>query len=115
MWASMAIGVPTINGYSGYAPHEWEGFFAADFDPEIDLTDVLSDWELTHGLSPDRVQWIGADCPRKAKVRRGSPDPAGRRTEGLRIPAKVRRGSPDPAGRRTEGLRIPADDLPRSR
>src|SRR5262249_15978801 len=39
MWASMAIGVPTINGYSGYAPHEWEGFFAADFDPEIDLTD----------------------------------------------------------------------------
>src|SRR5262249_33419677 len=28
---------------------------------------------------------------------------------------KVRRGSPDPAGRRTEGLRIPAHDRPETR
>ena len=69
MWASMASGVPTINGYSGYAPREWEGFFAADFDPEIEVEDVLRNWERTHGLSPDRVQWIGADCPRKKPAR----------------------------------------------
>jgi hypothetical protein len=69
MWASLASGVPTINGYSGYAPREWEGFFAADFESEIALEDVLGDWERTHGFSPDRVQWIGEDCPRRKAAR----------------------------------------------
>jgi len=45
-------------------------------------------------------------CPSRA--RRGSPDPAGRPTEGLPprngCPSRARRGSPDPAGGPTEGL-----------
>jgi hypothetical protein len=73
MWASLASGVPTINGYSGYAPLGWEGFFTADFDSTVELEDVLSDWEQTQGLLPDRVQWIGADCPRRKPARSAVP------------------------------------------
>jgi hypothetical protein len=69
MWASLASGVPTINGYSGYAPPGWEGFFTADLDPEIKLEDVLRGWEQARGLSPDRVQAIGLDCPGKNPAR----------------------------------------------
>jgi hypothetical protein len=68
MWASLESGVPTINGYSGYAPREWEGFFLAEYKPEIEVEDILADWERTQGLPPDRVQFIGADCLRKRAV-----------------------------------------------
>ena len=27
MWASLATGVPTVNGYSGHAPRSWHLFF----------------------------------------------------------------------------------------
>jgi hypothetical protein len=84
MWASLATGVPTINGYSGYAPREWEGFFALDADSKIAVEDVLSDWEHAHGLVPDRVQWIGADCPRQGRARSAAVPP---RTAGPRAVA----------------------------
>jgi len=69
MWASLAGGVPTINGYSGYAPHDWVPFFIVDMDSELEVEVVLTEWERVRGLSPDRIQWIGADCPRKKPVR----------------------------------------------
>ncbi len=67
MWASLATGVPTINGYSGHAPRSWHNFFRADFDPRIDARRVLVGWERSHGLSPDRVQWIGPERERTSQ------------------------------------------------
>jgi hypothetical protein len=69
MWASLERGVPTINGYSGLSPRDWADFFNFDFAVPFhrDLEDVLSEWERERGLSPDRVQWIGADCPRNRR------------------------------------------------
>ena len=70
MWASLATGVPTINGYSGYAPRDWHRFFCVDFESKNrEVADVLAEWERMRGLSPDRVQWIGADCPSKKSLR----------------------------------------------
>jgi hypothetical protein len=59
MWASLAAGVPTINGYSGHAPRAWQDFFNADFDKKMDMKSVLAKWERTYALPPDQVQWIG--------------------------------------------------------
>jgi hypothetical protein len=81
MWASLESGVPTINGYSGYAPRVWEVFYTIDMDRGPEVEDVLSGWEKAHGLPPDRVQWIGADCARK-------------RTDHLSNPVAVIPGSP---------------------
>jgi hypothetical protein len=61
MWASMQVGVPTINGYSGYYPPGWDGFFLAGFQPWVDLREVLVSWEQRHQLSPSRIQWIGVE------------------------------------------------------
>jgi hypothetical protein len=69
MWASLESGVPTINGYSGYAPRAWEDFYFVDQDdgPEVDA--VLATWARTYGPPRERIQWIGADCPRRRRVR----------------------------------------------
>jgi hypothetical protein len=80
MWASLATGFPTINGYSGHFPRDWVPLFYVDSNPDREVEDVLTDWERGRGLSPDRIQWIGADCPRKNPVRsagapRGSRSP----------------------------------------
>jgi hypothetical protein len=64
MWASLMTGVPTINGYTGYYPPGWEGFFLLDTDPFINAEEVLLKWEQTRGLSHERVQWIGMDFQR---------------------------------------------------
>jgi hypothetical protein len=61
MWASMQVGVPTINGYSGYYPPGWEGFFLVDAHPEIELRELLVRWERSHGLAHSRIQWIGVE------------------------------------------------------
>jgi len=61
MWASLATGVPTINGYSGYNPPGWDGFFEVDARTTLDPRDVLAEWERTHGLAPERIQRIGLD------------------------------------------------------
>jgi hypothetical protein len=63
MWASMDTGQPTINGYSGYYPRDWTGFFTIDFEPIREVRDVLIEWLDSRKLSPDHIQWIGADCP----------------------------------------------------
>jgi hypothetical protein len=69
MWASLDRDVPTINGYSGHAPRDWIDFFNVDVDVFFrgELEEVLSAWEEGRGLSPDHIQWIGADCPRKKR------------------------------------------------
>ena len=61
MWASLVTGVPTINGYSGYNPPGWDGFFAVDAQSTLDPRDVLAQWERAHGLPPERIQSIGLD------------------------------------------------------
>jgi hypothetical protein len=58
MWASLASGVPTVNGYSGHTPRSWHRFFHADVNPHADVANALADWELSHGLLPRHVQWI---------------------------------------------------------
>jgi hypothetical protein len=63
MWASLAAGVPTINGYSGHAPRAWEDFFKAYFDKKMDIKAILAEWERIHSLPPEQVQWIGANDP----------------------------------------------------
>ena len=67
MWASLATGLPTINGYSGHFPSDWTPLFYVDSDQNREVADVLAEWERS-GLSPDRVQWIGADCPSKKSL-----------------------------------------------
>ncbi len=61
MWASLATGVPTINGYSGYNPPGWDGFFAVDASLGAKPWNVLAEWEQAHGLVPERIQSIGLD------------------------------------------------------
>lgn len=61
MWASLATGVPTINGYSGYNPPGWDGFFAVDGVGTLDPRNILAEWERNNGLAPDRIQSIGLD------------------------------------------------------
>jgi hypothetical protein len=61
MWASLGAGVPTVNGYTGHTPHSWYGFFAVEIDPDVEVEDILADWERTQGLLPNHVQWIGSD------------------------------------------------------
>lgn len=79
MWASLVTGVPTINGSTGYAPRDWFDFFIVDTpDTDLEVEDVLKEWERGRGLSPDRIQWIGADCPRK--------EPAGRAKQEVAVP-----------------------------
>jgi hypothetical protein len=63
MWASLEVGVPTINGYSGYYPPEWHVFFTAGFDEEIEPRHLLNEWERINNLSSDEVQWIGSEQP----------------------------------------------------
>ena len=63
MWASLATGVPTVNGYSGHAPRSWHTFFKMDFDPEIDVEATVDEWEQSQGLLPNHVQLIEPDQP----------------------------------------------------
>jgi hypothetical protein len=63
MWASMESGRPTINGYSGYQPPEWAGFFMVETEHGPRVEDVLEEWTRTMGIERSRVQWIGSECP----------------------------------------------------
>jgi len=69
MWASLASEVPTINGYSGYVPRDWESFYFVDQDTGPELLDVLSEWVKARGLPPELIQCIGADCQPRKPVR----------------------------------------------
>ena len=76
MWASLASGVPTVNGYSGHIPRPWQRFFDIDFDPNADVAGAFADWERSYGLLPNHIQWIGADAQAtsQSKSRQALPD-----------------------------------------
>jgi len=63
MWASLAAGVPTINGYTGYFPQAWSRFLIADSKGGDPLNVLLDRWETGQGLRAQDVQRIGADGP----------------------------------------------------
>jgi hypothetical protein len=63
MWASLESGRPTINGYSGYQPPEWAGFFMVETEHGPRVEDVLEEWSQKMGLDRNRIQWIGSECP----------------------------------------------------
>jgi len=65
MWASLLLGVPTINGYSGHFPPGWDGFLLIDFGRDIDLHRVASEWEQANGLWHDQIQYTGLDFPQE--------------------------------------------------
>jgi hypothetical protein len=58
MWASLDVGVPTINGYTGYYPPSWSGFLTADSKPGTPLGVLLERWESAHSLRSENVQRI---------------------------------------------------------
>jgi hypothetical protein len=72
MWASLAVGVPTINGYTGYYPHSWSAFLTADSEPGAPLDVLLKRWVSAHGLRAEDVQRIGDDRPPGAPSAKGN-------------------------------------------
>jgi hypothetical protein len=58
IWASRAVGKPTINGYTGYYPADWYDFLLADSETGLPLPLLLERWEAKHGLRPEAVQRI---------------------------------------------------------
>jgi hypothetical protein len=67
MWGSLESGRPTINGYSGYQPPEWAGFFMVETEHGPRVEDVLEEWSQTMGLDRSRIQWIGSECPEEPR------------------------------------------------
>ncbi|QEH36923.1 hypothetical protein OJF2_55080 [Aquisphaera giovannonii] len=65
MWASLDSGVPTVDGYSGYAPPDWIGFLQIGSEIGKPVRETLSDWERARCLPQGSVQWIGEDCPER--------------------------------------------------
>jgi hypothetical protein len=60
MWAQMATGVPTINGYSGYQPAGWTFYPTVIYAPrdEAVLENGLQKWVRKHQLNRSRLCWI---------------------------------------------------------
>ena len=63
MWASLASGEPTVNGYSGHAPRSWQRFFFENFEPDVKIGGVLTRRERIYGLPPNDIQLIGSVRP----------------------------------------------------
>ena len=62
MWASLATGIPTINGYSGGSPRDWEPLKEINLRDDRDrdrLGAALLRWAEAHGLRPGQICWIG--------------------------------------------------------
>lgn len=74
MWASLVSGRPTVNGYSGYEPPGWHGFFLVDTPRRPLVADTLEAWAKENGLKRDRIQWIGEECPGRGGGEGSAPD-----------------------------------------
>jgi hypothetical protein len=89
MWAEIASGVPTINGYSGVSPPGWSPLYRAAVCNARDQGRVhlhLLGWLRQHNLGPEEVAWIHEgrrlplDLPDVPASEPTSPDPASRPT-----------------------------------
>jgi hypothetical protein len=60
MWASVATGVPTVNGYSSSHPRVWEPLMAHElsFRDEPRVRSSLTVWLASKGLPPESVCWV---------------------------------------------------------
>jgi hypothetical protein len=61
MWAALGSGIPTINGYSGNFPPEWDDLLHDVIhgpDDRRRLASDLSRWIESHSLDPHRFCWI---------------------------------------------------------
>ncbi len=60
MWASLAAGVPTLNGHSGYEPGGWRLWetHVESARKEEDLRQALDQWRALHALSDEQVCWV---------------------------------------------------------
>ena len=59
MWASLATGVPTVNGASGGFPRAWFPLPQADVVGKGTTEDALAEWCRATGIRRDRIQRIG--------------------------------------------------------
>lgn len=70
MWAEIAAGVPTINGYSGHSPPHWQLEYSVINSPEdeLRLSMLLRDWANTQRVDPSRVCWLRLSLPEQLLV-----------------------------------------------
>lgn len=63
MFASLATGIPTLNGYSSYSPLNWDlRLLDPQSEAERESFAIRARWWTTrHGLDPGRVCWIRSD------------------------------------------------------
>lgn len=60
MWASVATGIPTVNGYSSSHPRAWEPLMAHElsFFDEPRVRTALTSWLEASGTPPESVCWV---------------------------------------------------------
>ena len=81
MWAGLALGKPTINGYSGHTPRGWR---ALDEPPGFgprelrSLVDAWDEWKAAVGRNVSEVQWIGGPAERPARFAEAETEDAAR-------------------------------------
>jgi hypothetical protein len=60
MWASLRAGVPTINGYAGSFPAEWDDLWELKLFDEAgrsQMRDAIQRWVTRHHLDPAKICW----------------------------------------------------------
>lgn len=60
MWASLDVGIPTVNGYSGNLPRGWEfypGLIGSHRDERLFQRNLRA-WAERSEIQPDRICWI---------------------------------------------------------
>jgi hypothetical protein len=61
MWAGLAAGVPTVNGYSSSYPRLWAPLYQSAICEQWDEDFVriyLHRWLQTMGVPPDEIKWV---------------------------------------------------------
>ncbi|MBK7857026.1 MAG: hypothetical protein IPJ65_00120 [Archangiaceae bacterium] len=60
MWASLWVGVPTVNGYSSHFPRGWQLMdHGVDDDGDVlRLTEALGQWAQSRQVSPADICWV---------------------------------------------------------
>jgi hypothetical protein len=61
MWAELAAGVPTVNGYSSSVPPAWWPLYKAAIRVEGEedgVRESLREWARTTGIPPGEIAWV---------------------------------------------------------